>query len=185
MDVLVVAATAGELAWLDDAEALVVGIGPVEAAVHTAQRLAASPPDAVLHLGIAGARADSGLAVGQVVVGTEARYADLAAALGSLVAVALPDPGLLARTAALLPDAPQVPIATTARVGGGGADCPVEAMEGFGVLRAAAAAGVPAVEVRAISNMVEEADRARWDIPAGLAATAAAGRAVLDGLRAG
>ena len=178
------AATAGELAWVDDAEAVVVGIGPVEAAVHAAARLAVAPPDAVLHVGIAGARRASGIAIGDVVVGTEARYADLAAALDSLVALALPDAGLLARVGGLLPGAVQAPIATTARVGGGDG-CPVEAMEGFAVLRAAAAAGVPAIEVRAISNMVEERDRARWDVAAGLAAAAAAGRVVLDGLRAG
>ena len=40
----------------------------------------------------------------------------------------------------------------------------VEAMEGFGVLRAAALAGVPAVEVRAISNEIGEPDRRRWRI---------------------
>ena len=45
-------------------------------------------------------------------------------------------------------------------------------MEGFGVLRAAALAGVPAVEVRAISNEIGEDDRARWDLDAGLAALA-------------
>jgi futalosine hydrolase len=37
-------------------------------------------------------------------------------------------------------------------------------MEGFGVLRAAALAGVPAVELRAISNLVAEADRSRWRV---------------------
>jgi len=46
----------------------------------------------------------------------------------------------------------------------------VEAMEGFGVLRAAALAGVPAVEMRAISNELREADRSRWDLVGGLAA---------------
>jgi len=35
-------------------------------------------------------------------------------------------------------------------------------MEGFGVLRAAELARVPAVELRAISNVVGEADRAKW-----------------------
>ena len=35
-------------------------------------------------------------------------------------------------------------------------------MEGFAVLRAAQLAGVPAVEVRAVSNEIDEADRARW-----------------------
>ena len=37
-------------------------------------------------------------------------------------------------------------------------------MEGFGVLRACALAGVPGVELRAISNAVNEADRSRWRI---------------------
>ena len=35
-------------------------------------------------------------------------------------------------------------------------------MEGFGVLRACELAGVPAVELRAISNAIDEPDRARW-----------------------
>jgi nucleoside phosphorylase len=41
-------------------------------------------------------------------------------------------------------------------------------MEGFGVLRAAADAGVPAVEVRAVSNELGEEDRTRWQVPAAL-----------------
>ena len=40
----------------------------------------------------------------------------------------------------------------------------VEAMEGFGVLRAAELAGVAALELRVISNSVLEADRSRWQI---------------------
>jgi nucleoside phosphorylase len=54
-----------------------------------------------------------------------------------------------------------LPIATCGKVGGGTA-CDVEAMEGFGVLRACALAGVPAVELRAVSNRPSEVDRARW-----------------------
>ena len=42
-------------------------------------------------------------------------------------------------------------------------------MEGFAVLRAAAIAGVPAVEVRAVSNEVDEQDRARWRFDEALA----------------
>jgi futalosine hydrolase len=53
------------------------------------------------------------------------------------------------------------PIATSAAVGGG-RDADVEAMEGYGVLRAAELATVPAVEIRVISNEIEEQDRARW-----------------------
>jgi futalosine hydrolase len=55
----------------------------------------------------------------------------------------------------------------------------VEAMEGFGVLRAAALARVPAVEVRAISNAVGEEDRSRWDVAGALAALGAALPALL------
>ncbi len=52
-------------------------------------------------------------------------------------------------------------IGTSGRVGQT-VDCDVEAMEGFAVLRAAALAGVPAIEVRVIANAIEEADRTRW-----------------------
>jgi nucleoside phosphorylase len=47
-------------------------------------------------------------------------------------------------------------------------------MEGFGVLRAAALAGIPAVELRAISNAVNEPDRTRWRFDDAFAALAAA-----------
>ena len=45
---------------------------------------------------------------------------------------------------------------------GGARECDVEAMEGFAVLRACALAGVPAVELRAISNSPDEDDRSKW-----------------------
>jgi nucleoside phosphorylase len=41
-------------------------------------------------------------------------------------------------------------------------------MEGFGVLRAAERAGVPAVEVRVVSNEIGEEDRSRWHLDAAL-----------------
>ena len=50
------------------------------------------------------------------------------------------------------------------------------------MLRAAVEAGIPAIELRAISNMVEETDRTNWDFPGGLRAVAEAGRVVLAGL---
>ena len=59
------------------------------------------------------------------------------------------------------PEAVSRPIGTSARVGGSdGVD--VEAMEGFAVLRACELAGVPAVEVRVVSNEIDEPDRERW-----------------------
>ena len=56
----------------------------------------------------------------------------------------------------------------------------VEGMEGFGVLRACAVAGVPAIEVRAISNEIAEGDRARWRIGRALEALADALPRMLD-----
>jgi nucleoside phosphorylase len=119
------------------------------------------------------------LQIGDVVIGTLSQYSDLAAAVPTERTME-PDTDLLTRVSVLLPDAHRLPIATSAHVGGG--DCAVEAMEGFGVLRAAAEAGIPAIELRTISNMVEEEDRANWDFPAGLRAVAEAGRVVLAGL---
>jgi futalosine hydrolase len=48
----------------------------------------------------------------------------------------------------------------------------IESMEGFAVLRAAERAGVPAIEVRGISNRVGSRDRSGWDFDAGLAGLA-------------
>ncbi len=55
-------------------------------------------------------------------------------------------------------------------------------MEGFAVLRAAELAGVPALELRAISNDPEERDRARWQFDGALAALAAAVPRLLSAL---
>jgi len=154
--VLVVAATERELAPLDGVRTLTCGIGPVEAAIATARALAEERPSAVLHVGIAGAR---GLEPLTLVFGSEALYCDSS---GPLVpALALPDSELLARLHAAFPEARLCPIGTSASVGGS-RDVDVEAMEGFAVLRACELAGVPAVEVRVVSNAIDEPDRALW-----------------------
>jgi nucleoside phosphorylase len=158
--VLVVAATDRELALVRDADTFCCGIGPVEAALQTARALAEHRPGAVLHIGIAGAR---GLEPPALVIGTESVYCDVVDPSSTLPRVEriVPDASLLARVRHALPDARLLPIATSGRVGGGTA-CEIEAMEGFGVLRACALAGVPAVELRAISNAPGEADRGAW-----------------------
>jgi nucleoside phosphorylase len=160
---LVVAATERELAGANGAATLRCGIGPVEAAAATARELARSVPDALLHVGLAGRRGFGGCGL---VIGTEARYCDAA---GPLVpARAEPDARLLEAARRALPDAAAEPIGTSARVGGT-TGCDVEAMEGFAVLRAADVAGVPAIEVRAVSNEVDEPDRALWRFDEALA----------------
>lgn len=154
--VLVVAATEREFVPVEGARTAICGIGPVEAAAATARALAEERPDAVLHVGIAGAR---GLEPLTLVFGSEALYCDAA---GPLVpALALPDGDLLARLHAEFPDAALRPIGTSARVGGSW-EVQVEAMEGFAVLRACELARVPAVEVRVVSNEIDEPDRALW-----------------------
>jgi futalosine hydrolase len=158
--ILVVAATQRELAEIEGAETLCTGIGPVEAGLATAFRLVEYRPDSVLHIGIAGSRT---LQPPALVLGSEAIYCDVLDAGSTMPRVerVRPDENLLASARAALPEARVLPIGTSARVGGA-TDCDVEAMEGFAVLRAAALAGVPALELRAISNAVNEPDRAQW-----------------------
>ncbi len=156
--VLLVAATEIELC---DHPGLACGVGPVDAAAATARMLALDAPSAVVHVGIAGGR---GITPGALVIGSESVYCDIAAAI-SVVDRVEPDPELLAAVRAALPDALALPIGTSAAIGGltsGGQR--VEAMEGFAVLRACSQAGVPAIELRTISNEISEADRGRWRI---------------------
>jgi nucleoside phosphorylase len=178
--VLVVAATEPELCGR---AGLVCGVGPVEAAWATSRALALEPADAVLHVGGAGGR---GLALGTLVVASQSVYCDLSAAVPVVSRIAS-DEHLLARVREALPDIVVAPIGTSAAVGGPcGAwpdELPVEAMEGFAVLRACALAGVPAVEVRAISNDVGEPDRARWEIGNALEALTASLPKLLSALR--
>jgi nucleoside phosphorylase len=157
---------------------LVCGVGPVEAATATATELALRRPGAVLHVGLAGAR---GLEPGTIVIGSESRYCDIAAAI-PVVDREQPHPLLVEKAIGALPRAELAPIGTSAAVGALPTDVAVEAMEGFGVLRAAARAGVPAVEVRAVSNEVGEPDRARWQLGTALDALRAALPALLEAL---
>ena len=159
--ILVVAATERELAPPSGWRSLCCGVGPVDAASATAAAIADARPSAILHVGIAGARGGSGVRPLDFVIGTEARYADLAVPARLAPSVVAASPALVEAVATVLADAPRLAIGTSGRIGGTSGTL-VEAMEGFGVLRAAARAGVPAVEVRVISNEIEESDRSRW-----------------------
>lgn len=169
---LVVAATEWELALIQGVETFCCGIGPVEAALQTSRRLTERRPDAVLHVGIAGAH---GIDPPALVLGSEAVYCDVLDERSTMPRVerARPDAALLERARVALPEALVLPIGTSGRVGGG-SGCQVEAMEGFGVLRACELAHVPAVELRAISNAVGEPDRAKWRSNEAFAALASA-----------
>jgi futalosine hydrolase len=160
--ILVVAATEKELDASGAPDTFCCGIGPAESGIRTAMRLAEQRPDAVLHVGIAGSPE---LAPLSVVIGAEAHYIDIVDPNSQMARVerSYPARQLVDAARHALPDALVLPIASCARVGGGGV-CDVEAMEGFSVLRAAELAGVPAVEVRTISNRPADADRGLWRI---------------------
>ena len=172
-EILVIAATERELAASAGWRTLLCGVGPVEAAASTAAAIAASPPAAILHVGIAGGRRRCAFPPASLVIGRGARYDDLVIPAPWSPDTVPASPALLAAVQRALPGAATCTIGTSARVGGT-ADCDVEAMEGFAVLRAAERAGIPAIEVRAIANEIEEEDRARWHFAAAFAAISAA-----------
>nr|WP_280117747.1 futalosine hydrolase [Streptomyces ficellus] len=165
------------------------GVGPAAAAVAATGALAAAPDayDLVVSTGIGGGFAPRA-PLGTVVVSDRIVAADLGADTpGGFVAVEelgfgrsvhLPPPGLAERIAGALRGGGQrhvvAPALTVSTVTGTAARAAEliarhpraasEAMEGFGVAEAAAAHGVPVVEVRAVSNAVGPRDRAAWRV---------------------
>jgi futalosine hydrolase len=152
---LVIAATPQELAGAAGARTLVCGIGPHAAYTAAEDAVAEGGATALLHVGIAGARRGSGVPLLAAVIGTQAIDCD-----GDSEPIR-PDPRMFAAARRALPDALALPIGMSARVGGT-CDVPVEAMEGHAVLSACMDEGVPTLELRVISNEIEEPDRTLW-----------------------
>ncbi|WP_399897112.1 futalosine hydrolase [Streptomyces sp. BBFR51] len=169
------------------------GVGPALAAASTAAALTAaalggSPYDLVVSAGIGGGFAPHA-PVGSLVVADEITAADLGAetADGFLPVTELgfgtvthhPPAGLVAAVAAATGARPGT-VLTGSTVTGTAERAALlrtrhpralaEAMEGFGVAGAAAAHGVPVLELRAVSNPVGPRDRAAWRIGEALAA---------------
>jgi futalosine hydrolase len=173
------------------------GVGPVEAAIATTRMLASAPYTAVINAGIAGVFRSRGC-VGDAFLVQSESLADFGLEGGApltlpgsarLVDRVHAEPRLLARcTAAGLRLAHGLTVAqvtttdATARRFRERYEADVETMEGFAVLRAAADAGIPAVEVRGISNYVGDRARSEWDFAAGARATALALTAVVSAL---
>ncbi|WP_246212914.1 futalosine hydrolase [Streptomyces abyssomicinicus] len=179
---------------------LAVGVGPALAAASTATALTAAalrgePYRLAVSAGIGGGFAPAA-PVGSLVVADEITAADLGAEtadgflpvteLGFGAVTHRPPPALV-RAAAAATGAATGPVLTASTVTGTAARAALlrerhpgalaEAMEGFGVAEAAAAHGVPVLEIRAVSNPVGPRDRAAWRIPEALAAlTTAFGR---------
>lgn len=195
MNVLVVCAVAKELddfRFPADADCLTTGVGPVEAARMLTQRLGSKHYDFVVNAGIAGGF--DGVEIGSGVVVTREYYPELGRQDGSrlklpegidLIDSAAADPyvteKILRGYAAYDPasaivcragEAVSSAIVTTSderaaalRRRFPAAAC--ESMEGFAILRCAHALGVPAVEIRGISNRVGDTRTSNWDFGAG------------------
>jgi futalosine hydrolase len=168
-----------------------VGVGPARAAATTATALAGAPYDLVISAGIAGGFQPFA-PVGSLVVADEITAADLGAEtpdgflpvteLGFGTVTHRP-PESLVRDVAAATGARTGAVLTVSTVTGTAARAAAlldrhptalaEAMEGFGVAEAAAAHGVPVLEIRAVSNPVGPRDRAAWRIGDALAALTA------------
>jgi futalosine hydrolase len=166
---------------------LAAGVGPALAAASTAGALTAAALDGrpyglVVSAGIAGGFPPHA-PLGSLVVADEITAADLGAetADGFLPVTDLGfgtvthrPPAALVRAAAAAAGALTGTVLTVSTVTGTAARAAelrgrhpralAEAMEGFGVAEAAAAHGVPVLEVRAVSNPVGPRDRAAWRI---------------------
>jgi futalosine hydrolase len=182
--ILVTCAVGKELSFfrtVPHVEMLVTGVGPVEAAAAVSRALAQSTYDLVISAGIGGAF-DGAAELGEGVVVTDEM---LELDLETGMPIALPDGASVVNRvssdltlvdrlvelgfrAARGITVPRVTAtdASAARLAAYGVG--VESMEGFAVLRAAEIAGVPAVEVRGISNIVCDRKNSRWDFAAGV-----------------
>jgi futalosine hydrolase len=196
----VVCAVAREVAALrgrPEVEVVAVGVGPAEAALGTARALDAGSYDAVINAGIAGGFRDR-CSVGDVVVCAREDYADLGLEDGS--AFPLPDGVELVRTVeadrslvqpfldGLIPvilgrGVTSATVTSTderALVLAHRFRADVESMEGFAVLRAAQVAGIPAIEIRGVSNVVGSRANNGWNFDAGAEAAVATTDALID-----
>lgn len=159
-----------------------MGVGPVNAAHAVTLAITRARPNAILVCGIGGAYPSSGLQVGDVACADTECYGDLGAsspagfldmqAIGFPV-VPGPPPIYNVLPMQLFPSARRVPFITMSTCTGtdaaaraieartGGA---VENMEGAAVVHVAALHGIPAGELRGISNIVTNRDTAAWRI---------------------
>ncbi|WP_437048286.1 futalosine hydrolase [Streptomyces sp. enrichment culture] len=174
---------------------LAAGVGPALAAASTAGALTAAALDGrpyrlVVSAGIGGGFLPHA-PLGSLVVADEITAADLGAEspdgflpvtdLGFGTVTHRPPPALV-REAAAAAGALTGAVLTVSTVTGTAARADAlrarhpralaEAMEGFGVAEAAAAHGVPVLEVRAVSNPVGPRDRAAWRLGDALTALA-------------
>lgn len=206
--VLVVVAVDAERKALGDAclqcadvHVVVGGIGRANAAATVAHELTRAPHRAVINAGIAGSLPGGKLAIGDCVVATECVYAEegvlmpegfqdmrvLGFTLGDFEGNRVPiDAGLLSAFGQLGTRAPVATVATCSGTDAGALEIArrtgaiAEAMEGAAVVHAARRFGVPALEIRTISNATGNRTMQGWDLPRGLAALKPVGDAISE-----
>lgn len=209
--VVAVEAEARVLGERPEVEVVVGGIGRTNAAAATTEALIELGPfHAVCSVGIAGTLPGGGAGIGDLVLGREAVYLEegietpegfadmrgLGFPLGDFEGNRVPaDRDLLEALLRAFERGTDVvagPIATVATCSGtdrrasevaARTGAVAEAMEGAAVLHAARRRGVPAVEVRAISNTTGDRPSQRWDPPAAFASLESAWPRVVAALR--
>ncbi len=188
MDILIIAATEAEIAPVLQSPArhtagidvLVTGVGMVATAFALGRRLADSQPQLLLNVGIAGSF-DRAIALGEVVNVYQDTFAELGAEDGDRFADSV-SLGLAEHTYQATASSGYSGLAglrnckgiTVNTVHGNVQNIAAaakrwnpdtESMEGAAVCYAAHHAGIPALQVRAISNYVERRNKASWQIP--------------------
>ena len=180
-----------------DVETLVTGVGPVEAAYAVAHALAQQRYRLVVNAGVAGvfggaAKIGDGVVVadeafelalenGRPVVLPEGQTVIDKARSNSLLVAQLQTKGFPALHGITVSHVTATD-ETAARLARLGAQ--VESMEGFAVLRACERAGVPAIELRGISNRTGSRESSGWDFEAGVAGLARITQALFEALDA-
>jgi len=180
------------------ADVVVTGVGPVNAAVALTRRLAAAPADLVLVCGVGGAYPGAELAVGDVVCADSETWGDLGASSPAgfldMAALGFPvvpgEPPLHNRLPlSAFPAARRVSFVTLSTCTGTDAEAAavaartggaVESMEGAAIVQTALLHDLPVGEIRGISNLVGDRDRARWRVRDAAAAARAALRSWLE-----
>lgn len=167
---------------------LVTGVGPVESAISLTRLLEAKRAGAVILFGIGGAYTGSGVSILDICLAEEEHFGDIGIALddgvhgfadetltgkrgfdlgnslSSRLRVHLMDLGIPFRSG---PFVTVHACSGTLRRGNSLRDryhAICENMEGAAVARVCGLYGLPMVEVRCISNMVEDRDTSRWKI---------------------
>ena len=185
-----VSAEADALSGTSDAMIIAGGIGRTNAAAATTQAILEHGPfDFVCSIGIAGMLPDTDLSLGETIVAETCVYAeeglqtneafmDMAAmgfALGDFPGNQVPvDQQLLQRASAHVSAGPIATVATCsgsdqqAHLVARRTNAIAEAMEGAAVVHAARRLGLPAIEIRTISNTTGDRTQQQWDLDGAL-----------------